>query len=66
MEALHNVIIIHKLEEIPAKFASEDEEREWWATHDFSDSIRKKLQAKTSEANIRLSEFKQARQTRVR
>jgi len=54
-------LIIRKLEEIPSRFASEDEEREWWATHDVSDSLRKKLQAKTGEANIWLSEFKEAR-----
>ena len=66
LKALRKVIIIHKLEEIPGKFAAEDEEREWGATHDFSDSLRKKLQTKSSEANIRLSEFKQGRQTRVR
>ena len=59
-------VIIRKLEDIPSGFASEDEEREWWATHDFSDSLRKKLQAKTGEANVWLAEFKEAKQTRLR
>jgi len=30
--------IIHSLSEIP-QFASEDEEREWWAEHEFSDEL---------------------------
>lgn len=31
-------ITIHSLDEIP-KFASEDEEREWWATHDLAPEL---------------------------
>jgi len=31
-------IIIHSLNEIPS-FASEDEEREWWATHDLAPEL---------------------------
>jgi len=31
-------IIVYSHEEIP-KFASEDEEREWWATHDLAPEL---------------------------
>jgi hypothetical protein len=30
--------IVHNLDEIPS-FASEDEEREWWDTHELSDQL---------------------------
>jgi hypothetical protein len=30
--------IVHSLDEIP-EFASEDEEREWWATHDLAPEL---------------------------
>jgi len=30
--------IIHSLDEIP-EFASEDEEREWWRTHDIAEEL---------------------------
>jgi hypothetical protein len=36
---------IHSVDEIPASFASEDQEREWWATHDLSEELYDKLQA---------------------
>jgi hypothetical protein len=31
-------IIVYSLDEIP-EFASEDEEREWWATHDLAPDL---------------------------
>jgi hypothetical protein len=31
-------IIVYSLDEIP-EFASEDEEREWWATHDLAPEL---------------------------
>ncbi|MBI3988250.1 MAG: hypothetical protein HY347_01395 [candidate division NC10 bacterium] len=31
--------IIHSLDEIPATFPSEDAEREYWETHEFSDEL---------------------------
>jgi len=31
-------IVVHSLDEIP-EFASEDEEREWWATHDLAPEL---------------------------
>jgi len=30
------LVIIHSLDDIPERFDSEDDEREWWATHDLS------------------------------
>ena len=32
-------IIVHSRAEIPTHFASEDEEREWWATHELADEL---------------------------
>ncbi|HXG21728.1 MAG TPA: hypothetical protein VNN62_21950 [Methylomirabilota bacterium] len=32
-------IVVHSRAEIPAHFASEDEEREWWATHEIADEL---------------------------
>jgi hypothetical protein len=42
-------VVIHSLEEIPAHFASEDEEREWWAEHEFSDELWDCLDDMTAE-----------------
>lgn len=32
-------IIVHSRAEIPTHFASEEEEREWWATHELADEL---------------------------
>ena len=32
-------IIVRSRTEIPAHFASEDEEREWWAAHELADEL---------------------------
>ena len=32
-------IIVRSRAEIPAHFTSEDEEREWWATHELADDL---------------------------
>ena len=32
-------VIVRSRAEIPAHFASEDEEREWWATHELADDL---------------------------
>lgn len=40
---------IRSLDEIPS-FASEDEEREWWATHDLSEELYDKLQLSREES----------------
>ena len=39
-------IMVHSRAEIPASFASEEEEREWWATHELADELL------SSEADI--------------
>jgi hypothetical protein len=43
------IVIIHSLEEIPDSFSSEDEEREWWATHELSDALYEQLPDYTEE-----------------
>lgn len=40
--------IVSSLDEIPTHFSSEDEEREWWATHEFSDELYDELQQHAS------------------
>ncbi len=40
--------VVRSLDAIPA-FASEDEEREWWATHDLSEELYDQLKAKPAE-----------------
>lgn len=35
--------IVQSLQDVPRSFASEDEEREWWATHEFSDDLYDQL-----------------------
>ena len=40
--------IIHSLDEVPA-FASEDEERKWWAAHQLSDELYAQLEDVSSE-----------------
>jgi len=32
-------ITVHSRAEIPSSFASEEEEREWWATHELADEL---------------------------
>ncbi|HEY4685857.1 MAG TPA: hypothetical protein VII57_07410 [Dehalococcoidia bacterium] len=40
--------IIHSLNEMP-DFASEDEEREWWAQHELSDELYNSLEDVSAE-----------------
>jgi len=49
--------VVDKLEDIPA-FASEDDEREWWATHDLSDALYRQLVAAPPEGERRLYKLK--------
>lgn len=32
-------IVVHSRTEIPTSFASEEEEREWWATHELAEDV---------------------------
>ncbi len=41
--------IIQSPDEIPERFESEDEEREWWATHDLSAELYESLEDVTHE-----------------
>jgi hypothetical protein len=45
----HERIVIHREDEIPDHFDSEDAEREWWATHELSDELWDSLEDKTGE-----------------
>jgi hypothetical protein len=38
-DTLEQRIIVRSRAEIPTHFASEDEEREWWATHELADEL---------------------------
>lgn len=40
--------IIHSFDEIP-EFSSEDEERDWWATHDLSEQLYDQLEDARAE-----------------
>lgn len=54
--------IVRSLREIPV-FASEDEEREWWATHDLAEGLYDQLQS--SEAGEALSVPPEKRKNRA-
>jgi len=43
------MIMIRSLEEIPADFASEDDERVWWGRHEFGEEIYEQLADCTEE-----------------
>jgi hypothetical protein len=53
-------IVINSLDEIPGSFESEDAEREYWATHEYSDEVWQSLEDVTDE----LDGFVQAAQRR--
>jgi len=40
--------IIHSFDEIP-EFSTEDEERDWWATHDLSEQLYDQLEDSRTE-----------------
>jgi hypothetical protein len=58
--------IIHSLEEIPAQFASEDAERDWWAEHDLSPELWDSLEDTTAELDEILPLPGGTRRTRTR
>jgi hypothetical protein len=41
--------VIYSLEDIPDHFESEDEEREWWADHEFSEELLNSMEDTTAE-----------------
>ncbi len=49
--------LITDVSQIPGSFESEDEERDWWATHDFSDEAIAQMQDGVEEANDWLRRF---------
>jgi hypothetical protein len=54
-----NRTLITRVEDIPESFPSEDDEREWWATHDLSDDVIDQLQDGVEEAARDLKRFQQ-------
>lgn len=60
-EAPSDRILIHSLDELPS-FSNEDEEREWWATHDFAPELWKPV----SEADMAKFRQWQERARRLR
>jgi hypothetical protein len=55
-KAKYELTVVNSLDEIP-DFASEDEEREWWATHEFSDELWESLEDKSGELAAELDEI---------
>src|SRR5687768_7691731 len=45
----YELTVIRSLDEIPATFLSEDDERDYWATHEFSDELWDSLPHDTTE-----------------
>jgi hypothetical protein len=54
-------VLVRSLREIP-RFASEDEERQWWATHDLADEL---WQPATTEDVAILDELRGAQQAHI-
>jgi hypothetical protein len=54
-----NRTLITRVEDIPERFPSEDDEREWWATHDLSDDVIDQLQDGVEEAAMDLKRFQE-------
>jgi uncharacterized DUF497 family protein len=52
--------IISSLDEIPSSFASEDEERDFWASHEFSDELYDQLQAASGSLDDLLAHARKA------
>ena len=55
--------IIHSISEVP-RFESEDEERAWWADHDFSEEFYSELDDTTEQLNELLPLPKRRKQKR--
>ena len=55
--------IISSLDEVPASFASEDEEREWWHAHEFSEELYDKLQRRERGLEALLKSLAERRKT---
>jgi len=49
--------MVTDVSQIPESFDSEDEERDWWATHEFSDEAIAQMQEGVAEANEWLKRF---------
>jgi hypothetical protein len=57
-QPLDERIPVNSQSEIPSSFASEDEEREWWATHDLTDAFYEEGREEAEIANLRFQQLK--------
>jgi hypothetical protein len=53
------LVLVTKVDDIPDSFGSEDDERDWWATHELSDDVVDQLQEGVAEANQELKRFQE-------
>lgn len=58
MSADEKITLIYSLDEIPSTFASEDDERDWWATHEFSEELYEKLRDYSDYHRLLLKNWK--------
>jgi uncharacterized protein (DUF3084 family) len=49
---------INSWAEVPSSFASEDDEREWWATHDLTDRFYDQNREETEIADLKFQHVK--------
>ena len=52
--------LVDSQNEIPPAFGSEDEEREWWETHELSDAFLAENRQDTEIANLKFQQLKLA------
>jgi len=50
--------LIRSLDEIPSTFASEDDERDWWDIHEFSEELYEKLRDYSDFHRLLLKDLK--------
>ena len=54
----NNKKMIHSVDEIPLTFTSEDDERDWWATHEFSEELYEELRDYSDFHRLLLKDLK--------
>jgi len=53
-----SVVSVTDVSQIPDSVPSEDDEREWWGTHDLSEDVIAQMQEGLAEANEWLARFR--------
>lgn len=64
-KATPKLTTIYSLDEMPSQFDSEDDEREWWATHELSDELWESLEDVTGELDEMMARNAAKRATRA-